>query len=148
MSGKRRVHQRRAVTYDELVRLVLDLRMQGYPTSAIAGIMDCSVSHIQHLLKLISAELAAEVKIAERTHRNAIRTQRLLHSIIRKVHRVVYVREQGAFAIGEAARVYVREQGAFAIDEAARARVAAFREGWFRAGASTEPADRPRAEAA
>ena len=115
----------------EAARIVLDLCSEGYSTAKIAKIMAWNRKQIRDLLKSISEEVADEVQIAEGTAGNWREIQHLLKWI-----------SEGLADEAEDGTGH----GGLSDDEEAKARVAEFREDWFRAAMSTAPADRPRAE--
>jgi len=88
---------------------------------------------VSGLLKSISEELAAEVEIAEKTGWNE--------------KEIRYLRESLSEEVGPEADISMVPGGP-SVETEARARMAEFRKGWFRVGTCTDPADRPRAEAA
>ena len=117
---------------DEVARIVLDLGTAGYPVEEIAKILAWDRKQVQGLLKSINEELAAEVELIAQT--GWIGTDILRSGLDRDEEE------------GEMDSTMVR--GGLGGDPEAKERVAEFRKGWFRAGTCTEPADRPRAEAA
>ena len=118
---------------DEATRIVMDLRRRGYSNTEIADITGTGIKRIQLLLKSISEEYEAAVAMAETTCWNTQEKELFLKLII--ANRTTY---EDVDLAG----------GGLSDDPDALARVAAFREAWFRVGTSTEPADRPRTEAA
>ena len=118
---------------DEATRIVMDLRRRGYSNTEIADITGTGIKRIQLLLTSISEEYEAAVAMAETTCWNTQEKELFLKLII--ANRTTY---EDVDLAG----------GGLSDDPDALARVAAFREAWFRVGTSTEPADRPRTEAA
>jgi hypothetical protein len=126
-------YQQVCESIDEVTAIVWHLDRLGYSASQISQIMRCSYFHLAKRYLEVSAKFTEIRELARNPRSSVTEAQDPLDPVIAQGQ----VEEGGRLA-----------RGAVRAAQTTWERVVEFREEWFEAGTSVEPADRPRAEAA